>query len=472
MDVEAPPAAETPAAAPAADEVGSDAVGAVGVPAAAPAPAQAPAAETPPATALAGLVVQVDEESAANSLFSELLLKVAQVVRLVEGVRDGNGDPFSDAEWILISSLVDYFRSGMPPLKAGSTLRQFLATLLNRDPMAITKKFIAEEIELGKQTFKPQAVDLVKAARTFRDQVAEFVASQRDPKYHGVTELKSQTNPWRAQLNVPAEHRKVSDKFEQVNLGSFPTKKAAACAVFAFVEDDYRFDDEYVSKYSNRMISKEDFATMDDEMKAAAEVGRLAAEEAPGRLRHRPAAAPGAAAKPQAKSAAKPRAKPAAAKPRAKRPRSSSRPARADEDARSAAMRPPTAVVAPPGQAAAAEPLTEGQQHVASDVSEIDLSSNRALVLLVLRVVEATQFQPRDGVDLDDVARRLEPLVEPFIKSLQARSRSVSPRTTTAPAPPPPPLPEGVPPPPANVAQPVAAPAPAAAAPGNLMTDN
>ena len=89
------------------------------------------------------------------------------------------------------------------------------------------------------------------------------------------------------------------------------------------------------------------------------------------------------------------------------------------------------------------------------------------------RRVTEKQFQPRDGVDLDDVARRLEPLVEPFIKSLQARSRSVSPRTTTAPAPPPPPpLPEGVPPPPANVAQPVAAPAPAAAAPGNLMTDN
>ena len=202
-------------------------------------------------------------------------------------------------------------------------------------------------------------------------------------------------------------------------------------------------------------------------------------------------------------------------------------------------MRPPTAVVAPPGQAAAAEPLHEEQRlFLERELPEIDLSSNRELVLVVHRVAEATwsgrrssndnswpdvesdvaeafvaqlehgtiplkpgssfrtflsrllncgtdritdqfqrrvtkkQFQPRDGVDLDDVARRLEPLVEPFIKSLQARSRSVSPRTTTAPAPPPPPLPEGVPPPPANVAQPVAAPAPAAAAPGNLMTDN
>ena len=88
--------------------------------------------------------------------------------------------------------------------------------------------------------------------------------------------------------------------------------------------------------------------------------------------------------------------------------------------------------------------------------------------------------------DLDDVARRLQPLVDPFIQSLQARSRpasrsasrsaSVSPRTTTAPALPPPPLPEGVPQPPANAVQPVAAPAPAvgapapaAAAPGNEM---
>ena len=83
--------------------------------------------------------------------------------------------------------------------------------------------------------------------------------------------------------------------------------------------------------------------------------------------------------------------------------------------------------------------------------------------------VDRKQFEPRDGVDLDDVARRLEPLVEPFIKSLQARSRSVSPRTTTAPAPPPPPLPEGVPQPAANALQPLATPAPAAAAPGNEM---
>ena len=85
MDVDAPPAAETPAAAPAADEEGSDAVGAVGVPAAAPAPAQAPAAETPPAPALADLVVQVDEASAVASPFSQMLLKVARAARLVEG---------------------------------------------------------------------------------------------------------------------------------------------------------------------------------------------------------------------------------------------------------------------------------------------------------------------------------------------------------------------------------------------------
>ena len=168
------------------------------MPAAAPAPAPAPAAAT-----LAALVVQVDEASAVASPFSELLLKVAQVVRLVEGERDGT---FSDAEWILITSLVDYFRNGMPPLKAGSSLRLFLATLLNRVPMAITKKFIAEEMELGLQTFEPQDVDLTKAARTFRDQVAEFVASQRDPKYHGVSRYM-RTNQWQARVTVPAEHR-------------------------------------------------------------------------------------------------------------------------------------------------------------------------------------------------------------------------------------------------------------------------
>jgi hypothetical protein len=348
---------------------------------------------------------------------------------------------------------------------------------------------------------------------------------------------------------VPAEHRKVSDEEEQAYLGVFLTKKAAACAVDRFIKDDYRFNAKYVQEKSNCIKYKDDFATMDDEMKAAAEVGRLAAEEAPGRLRHRPAAAPGAAAKPQAKSAAKPLAKPAAAKSRAKRPRSSSRPARADEDARSAAMRPPTAVVAPPGQAAAAEPLHEEQLLLLErELPEIDLSSNRELVLVVHRVAEATwsgrrssndnswpdvesdvaeafvaqlehgtiplkpgssfrtflsrllncgtgritkkfqgrvkgkKFQPRDGVDLDDVAQRLKPLVEAFIQALQGRSRtasrsasrsksrSVSPRTTTAPALPLPPLlPAGVPQPPANVARPVAAPAPAAAAPGNEM---
>ena len=210
-------------------------------------------------------------------------------------------------------------------------------------------------------------------------------------------------------------------------------------------------------------------------------------------------------------------------------------------------MAPPTAVVAPPGQAAAAEPLREEQLRLVSEL-QIESSSSSTLTTTLLRVAEATrsrgsrkekewtniesdlaealfaqfehgalplearaslrsflgqvlncgtgritdqfqrrvkkkQFEPRDGFDLDDVARRLEPLVEPFIKSLQARSRpasrsashsasrSVSPRTTTAPAPPPP-LPDGVPQPPANAVQPVAAPAPAAAAPGDPMTDN
>ena len=117
MDVDAPLAAETPVAAPVADEEGSVAVGAVGALAAAPAPAPAPAAETPrdAATALADLGVRVDMTSAADNPFLQSLLEVAQASRLVEGVRDGKSDPFSDAEWILMTSLVDYIRNGMPP---------------------------------------------------------------------------------------------------------------------------------------------------------------------------------------------------------------------------------------------------------------------------------------------------------------------------------------------------------------------
>ena len=62
----------------------------------------------------------------------------------------------------------------------------------------------------------------------------------------------------------------------------FPTEKAAACAVDAFIEDDDRFDAEYISKYSNRINHTKDFATMNEEMKAAAEVGRSkATKEAP-----------------------------------------------------------------------------------------------------------------------------------------------------------------------------------------------
>ena len=506
------------------------------MPAAAPAPAPAPAAAT-----LAALVVQVDEESAANSLFSELLLKAAQAARLVEGVRDGRSDPFLDAEWILIMSLVEYFRNGMPPLRKGSTLRLFLAKLLNRDPMAITKKFQYEEMELGLQTFEPQDVDSTKEVRTFRDQVAAFVASQQDRPYLGVHEEKSQSkNPWRAHATIPVEYGG-----EKKHLGCFPTKKEAACAHDAFIEDDYRFNAKYVREKSNRIKYREDFATMDDEMKAAAEVGRLAAEEAPGRLRHRPAAAPGAAAKPRAR---KPQAR--------KRARSPSGPARASETARRAAREPPQALApvptttpAPPVSAGSpAEPAGAVLRQLG--VETVRPSANCAVAQLLLRVAEATRsqgsrkekewtniesdlaealfaqfehgalplearaslrsflgqvlncgtgritkkfqgrvkgkkFQPRGGVDLDDVAQRLKPLVEAFIQALQGRSRtasrsksrsksrSVSPRTTTAPAlPPPPPLPEGVPPPPANVAQPVAAPAPAAAAPGVPMTDD
>ena len=309
--------AEAPAAAPASDEQGRVAVGAVGVPAAAPVPAPAPA-PTPRdiATALADLGVRVDMTSAADNPFLLLLLKVARAARLVEGERGGK---FLPQEWILATSLDYYFRKGMLPLEpgkrgSGEPLRQFLATLLNRAPMAITKKFIAEEMELGEVYFKPQVVDLTKAVRTFRDQVEAFVASQGDRPYHGVSEEKSRSkNPWRAYVTIPTEHRKVRDKFETVYLGVFPTKKAAACAVDEFIKNDYRFDEAYVRKNSNRIKYKKDFETMTEEMKAAAKVGRLAA------LKEAPAPAPAAPGGTAPSAAAKPRAKPAAAKPRAAR---------------------------------------------------------------------------------------------------------------------------------------------------------
>ena len=538
MDVDTPPAAETPAAAPAADEEGRvavGAVGAVGVPAAAPAPAPAPAAAT-----LAALVVQVDEESAANSLFSELLLEVAQVVRLVEGVRDGNSDRFSDAEWIVATSLDGYFRKGMLPLEVGSSLREFLATLLNRPSTAISSKFQKEEMELGQQTFEPQDLDLAKAVRTFRDQVEAFVVSQQDRKYHGVSKYQ-RTNQWAARVTVPAVHRKVSDKEEMVNLGYFPTKKEAACAVDRLIKDDYRFNAKYVREKSNCIKYKEDFETMDDEMKAAAEVGRLAAEEAPGRLRHRQPAKP-QARKPQARKpqAQKPQArKPQARKPQArKRARSLSRPTRADEAQRRAAQDPPRVLAPVPTTTPPVPDGTPAELAGAAlarlGVKTVDPSANCAVARALLRVAQAArpderlrkgkwpdeefdlaeafvaQFKARtlplkrgsllrtflsevlnsDGMrltkkfsksdvdlgkqvfviseqnfDLDDVARRLEPLVEPFIQSLQALSRPSSPRPAAAPTQPPPLPPAGVPPPPANVARPVAAPAPAVAAP-------
>ena len=475
--------------------------------------------------------MQVDEESAANSLFSELLLKAAQAARLVEGVRDGRSDPFLDAEWILIMSLVEYFRNGMPPLRKGSTLRLFLAKLLNRDPMAITKKFQYEEMELGLQTFEPQDVDSTKEVRTFRDQVAAFVASQQDRPYLGVHEEKSQSkNPWRAHATIPVEYGG-----EKKHLGCFPTKKEAACAHDAFIEDDYRFNAKYVREKSNCIKYKKDFKTMDDEMKAAQAKGRSKAEEAPGRLRHRPAAAPAPARKPKAQK-----------RRRTPTPQPTRADTRADEAKRRAAQEPPRVLepvptTTPPVPAGTpADPA--GAVLTQLGVGTVDPFANCAVARALLRVAQAArpdagrirfgtwpdeeldlvaafvaQFQyrtlplkrgsllrtflsevlncegmritkkfagdssfgkqvfvlPQQNFDLADVAQRLAPLVEAFIQAPQARSRPSSPRAVPAPAPPPPPpLPEGVPPPPANVAQPVAAPAPAAAAPGVPMTDD
>ena len=88
MDLDAPPAAETPAAAPAADDEGSVGAPAPGLDAlaAAPAPAPAPAAATPRnvATDLADLGVRVDVASAAANPFLLLLDKVAQAARPVK----------------------------------------------------------------------------------------------------------------------------------------------------------------------------------------------------------------------------------------------------------------------------------------------------------------------------------------------------------------------------------------------------
>ena len=369
--------------------------------------------------------------------------------------------------------------------------------------------------------------------RTFRDQVEAFVVSQQDRKYHGVSKYQ-RTNQWAARVTVPAVHRKVSDKEEMVNLGYFPTKKEAACAVDRLIKDDYRFNAKYVREKSNCIKYKEDFETMDDEMKAAAEVGRLAAEEAPGRLRHRQPAKP-QARKPQAR-------KPQARKPQArKRARSLSRPTRADEAQRRAAQDPPRVLAPVPTTTPPVPDGTPAELAGAAlarlGVKTVDPSANCAVARALLRVAQAArpderlrkgkwpdeefdlaeafvaQFKARtlplkrgsllrtflsevlnsDGMrltkkfsksdvdlgkqvfviseqnfDLDDVARRLEPLVEPFIQSLQALSRPSSPRPAAAPTQPPPLPPAGVPPSPANAVQPVAAPAPAAAAPGEM----
>ena len=555
MDVEAPPPAETPAAAPAAHEEGSVAVGAVGVPAAVPASAPAPAAAT-----LAALVEQVDEESAANSLFSELLLKVAQVVRLVEGERYGT---FSDAEWILITSLGEYFRNGMLPLEAGSSLRLFLAKLLNRAPTAISTKFQYEEMELGSTSFEPQDVDLTKAVRTFQDQVKAFVASQRgrpssplpgrvlpvvdtaragcrnsstpikhtdlppletirkqgNPSYGSVINFDRRTS--KEKKNDMAKWCVMCGKNEGTGDGcvTIPSNNKDVCNTCDSTFWKHNASGAYF-KWCKGKKNFQEIHAFADNLKASKCDEERSRSSSP-RAVPAPAATGGTAPG-------------AAAKQRAKRGRSPSGPARASETARRDAMAPPTAVVAPPGQAAAAEPLAGEQLRLVSEL-QIESYSSSTLTATLLRVAEATrsqgnrkneewtdiesdlaealfaqfehgtlqlearaslrsflgqvlncgtgritdqfkkrvkkkQFQPRDGIDLDDVAQRLKPLVEAFIQSLQGPSRSKSPRPAIARAASPPPLPPaGVPQPPANAVQPVAAPAPAAAEEGNEM---
>ena len=508
MDVDAPLAAETPVAAPVADEEGSVAVGAVGALAAAPAPAPAPAAETPrdAATALADLGVRVDMTSAADNPFLLLLLKVARAARLVEGERGGK---FLPQEWILATSLDYYFRKGMLPLEpgkrgSGEPLRQFLATLLNRAPMAITKKFIAEEMELGEVYFKPQVVDLTKAVRTFRDQVEAFVASQGDRPYHGVSEEKSRSkNPWRAYVTIPTEHRKVRDKFETVYLGVFPTKKAAACAVDEFIKNDYRFDEAYVRKNSNRIKYKKDFETMTEEMKAAAKVGRLAA------LKEAPAPAPAAPGGTAPSAAAKPRAKPAAAKPRAAR--RAAPPVAAASPGQHRGKSTIYVDALPPLDSFPAQPMPAYDSVINFNRSTKANTANWCVMCGkpsgtgdgcvkipsnnkdVCNTCDSTFWKHNESGAYFKWCKGKKNFQEihAFADNLtaskcdEARSRWSSPRAVPAPAAPPPTIPApvltepppllppaGVPQPPANAVQPVAAPAPAAAALGVPMTDD
>jgi hypothetical protein len=492
-------------------------------PIAAPETAPAPAPASTPqdvATALADLGVRVDMASAADNLFLPLLDKTAQAARPVEGV-DRWGEEFSPSEFILAASLADDFENGMLPLEAGLLLEEFLGKLLNRPWTAIESKFQYEAVELSKQTFKHQAVnptDLKKVVRTRQDQVEAFVALQRDRPYHGVTEDKSNSkNPWKAQVTVPTEHRKVRGDREGVHLGYFPTKKAAACAVDAFIEDDYRFDAEYVREKSNRINRMKDFETMTEEMKAAQKKGRSKAiKEAPAPAPAAPGntAAPAPARKPQARK-----------RRRTPTPQPTRADTRADEAQRRAARDPPrvlesvpTTTPVPASTPAAGAVLTQ------LGVGTVDPSANCAVAQLLLRVAEATRsdgrlrkgkwpiaesdlteafiaqfghrtlplepgaylrlfiarvlncdpdritkkfagdssigmqaFVPSEqNFDLADVAQRLAPLVEAFIQALQALPRTPSPRPST-PSPRPAPAPAAPPPPlPAGVPPPPA----------------
>ena len=215
-------------------------------------------------------------------------------------------------EWILANRLVLLFKQGILPLEPGSSLSKFLAKLLNRFatgarvPLkAMTTNFLNENHPLGRGRFsrreEPTAT-ITAAKRTLQDQVAAFVESQRDrqpahgSKYLGVTSTNSETNgsttlPWKAQASIPKEHLEQG-VCKTAHIGTFVTQLEAACAFDAFIKEDKRWPEAYVTEKSNCIKFAGDFEPMTAQMKAAAEKGRDEAIKQAQPVAAGPAAAP------------------------------------------------------------------------------------------------------------------------------------------------------------------------------------
>lgn len=65
--------------------------------------------------------------------------------------------------------LIREFKDGLLPLSDGTTLRTFLATLLNCDPMRISKKFVGANC-IGKQVFRKRAIEHTNRTQAEIDQ--------------------------------------------------------------------------------------------------------------------------------------------------------------------------------------------------------------------------------------------------------------------------------------------------------------